>query len=487
MELSEVANIQFAVPVIGVVVCAVLVFAFGFKSPGQPSFDALYDDDRKSKRIRNRRTGIHGDKHKNATSTTSASDDDDETTAGQQPASKPVQDSSRHQPNGVTGVSSSGRAYSGVGGADAASRSQAKVVKSEEPVEIIPKEDRVSVGGWTTAVSKKDKKNRSKKDESVKHDKPSVQTDKLKPTFPTLRDSRSVKNNKKLSELTTVTVVVPGPPSSNRSVTETSTTITETAVIKVKVVPSVRVSVNTHQTPNGHAVMDKKSLQKPPAPVVSVALPVGGSRGATVAPWAKLDGDSSKSDKPALILGFDDWTEVQSSRSPKKKRGNIDESQEKLKDASASVADHSDTMYNQLPLHSSTSAAEDKAGLPKSSAAEPAINVDSVSDSPSDYNGIRDSGSARDNSSSSSSPTSKVQSLKKETSDSSTSALTGGAETLATGGGHRDGSIGNEVLRTNDENADDSPATEESEDWQEAKTVKKKKRNSKTSVGHEEN
>lgn len=38
-----------------------------------------------------------------------------------------------------------------------------------------------------------------------------------------------------------------------------------------------------------------------------------------------------------------------------------------------------------------------------------------------------------------------------------------GAETLATGGGHRDGSIGNEVLRTNDENADDSPATEESE------------------------
>lgn len=64
MELSEVANVQFAVPVIGVVVCAVLVFAFGFKSPGQPpSFDALIDDDRKAKRNRNRRSGVaHSEK-----------------------------------------------------------------------------------------------------------------------------------------------------------------------------------------------------------------------------------------------------------------------------------------------------------------------------------------------------------------------------------------------------------------------------------------
>ncbi len=40
MELAEVVNPQIAFPVVGVVICAVLVFAFGFKSPVQPpSFD----------------------------------------------------------------------------------------------------------------------------------------------------------------------------------------------------------------------------------------------------------------------------------------------------------------------------------------------------------------------------------------------------------------------------------------------------------------
>lgn len=40
MELAEVVNPGFAVPVVGVVLCAVLVFAFGFKSSVQPpSFD----------------------------------------------------------------------------------------------------------------------------------------------------------------------------------------------------------------------------------------------------------------------------------------------------------------------------------------------------------------------------------------------------------------------------------------------------------------
>ncbi len=50
MELAEVVNPQFAFPVVGVVLCAVLVFALGFKSPVQPpSFD--FDDDKpKSKK-----------------------------------------------------------------------------------------------------------------------------------------------------------------------------------------------------------------------------------------------------------------------------------------------------------------------------------------------------------------------------------------------------------------------------------------------------
>ena len=45
MELAEVVNPLFAVPVVGVVLCAVLVFAFGFKSSVQPpSFDFERDD-----------------------------------------------------------------------------------------------------------------------------------------------------------------------------------------------------------------------------------------------------------------------------------------------------------------------------------------------------------------------------------------------------------------------------------------------------------
>lgn len=59
MELSEVVSAHFAFPVVGVVLCAVLVFAFGFKSPAQPpSFDLLEDDDdRKYKKSRQKKVG----------------------------------------------------------------------------------------------------------------------------------------------------------------------------------------------------------------------------------------------------------------------------------------------------------------------------------------------------------------------------------------------------------------------------------------------
>lgn len=47
MEFSEVvSNPHYAFPVVGVLLCALLVFAFGFKSPAQPpSFD--FEDERK--------------------------------------------------------------------------------------------------------------------------------------------------------------------------------------------------------------------------------------------------------------------------------------------------------------------------------------------------------------------------------------------------------------------------------------------------------
>ena len=56
MELADVVNAHFAFPVVGVVLCAVLVFAFGFKSPGEPpSFDGLEEYEKKSKKSRQRK------------------------------------------------------------------------------------------------------------------------------------------------------------------------------------------------------------------------------------------------------------------------------------------------------------------------------------------------------------------------------------------------------------------------------------------------
>ena len=52
MEITEVVTPSVAIPVLGVLVCAFLVFAFGFKSPGQPpSFDA-FDEESKKKRAK---------------------------------------------------------------------------------------------------------------------------------------------------------------------------------------------------------------------------------------------------------------------------------------------------------------------------------------------------------------------------------------------------------------------------------------------------
>lgn len=50
MEIREVVSPTVAVPVLIVLVCAFLVFAFGFKSPAQPpSFDVFEEDGKKRK------------------------------------------------------------------------------------------------------------------------------------------------------------------------------------------------------------------------------------------------------------------------------------------------------------------------------------------------------------------------------------------------------------------------------------------------------
>ena len=55
MEITEVVTPSVAIPVLGVLVCAFLVFAFGFKSPGQPpSFDAFDEENKKKKTKRSK-------------------------------------------------------------------------------------------------------------------------------------------------------------------------------------------------------------------------------------------------------------------------------------------------------------------------------------------------------------------------------------------------------------------------------------------------
>ena len=56
MEITEVVTPSVAIPVLGVLVCAFLVFAFGFKSPGQPPSFEAFDED--SKRKRNKRSKV---------------------------------------------------------------------------------------------------------------------------------------------------------------------------------------------------------------------------------------------------------------------------------------------------------------------------------------------------------------------------------------------------------------------------------------------
>lgn len=54
MELSEVVSANVALPVLGVVIFALFVFTYGFKSPPQPpSFD--FEDERKQNQKRGKK------------------------------------------------------------------------------------------------------------------------------------------------------------------------------------------------------------------------------------------------------------------------------------------------------------------------------------------------------------------------------------------------------------------------------------------------
>lgn len=50
MDYLELVNVQFAIPIVGVILCVLLIFAFGFRSVGQPSFEAMGEVETKKKK-----------------------------------------------------------------------------------------------------------------------------------------------------------------------------------------------------------------------------------------------------------------------------------------------------------------------------------------------------------------------------------------------------------------------------------------------------
>ncbi|XP_074641947.1 uncharacterized protein LOC141899492 [Tubulanus polymorphus] len=153
MELSEVVSAQFAFPVCGVLLCAVLVFAFGFKSSVQPpSFDFEDESEKRQKKLKKSKkssSSVNGHVSSNNTHTTS-----------NKAAPKKVVGS----PSQKTKTKKS-------------TTQRATNVKSEVAIETSsPIDNNGNDGEWTTALSKKEKKLRSKekRDETMPEDTDAV-------------------------------------------------------------------------------------------------------------------------------------------------------------------------------------------------------------------------------------------------------------------------------------------------------------------------
>lgn len=148
MEFQEAA-VHYAFPIVGVIVCCLLVFAFGFKSPGQPpSFD-IVDVERK---VVKKRKGKENQKIKpqqNGKVTSAVS-----TKVEAAPHTPKTKAAAEKQANKSEAKQSNKK-----------SRSQqaAKQVDVKNKSEVVQSED-ANEDGWVQQVSKKERKNRKKDD-----------------------------------------------------------------------------------------------------------------------------------------------------------------------------------------------------------------------------------------------------------------------------------------------------------------------------------
>ncbi|KAL5015704.1 hypothetical protein ScPMuIL_005293 [Solemya velum] len=217
MELTEVVSPQIAIPVFGVVLCAVLVFVFGFKSPEQPpSFE--FDED--SKKRRTRKSKLPKSQTNGHAIPVSVLSED---SAASKPHSSP-----RFNVRGSPPAKqlSPGRTTSG-GKSDQNQKvespkseiqkksDQAKKVKKSVSKDVVKNASAEDSEGWTTLVSRKEKKLRHKKDdkveavteektpavipEVVKDEEVTIETEVE--TTPVQEQRNKKKNKKKIKEL----------------------------------------------------------------------------------------------------------------------------------------------------------------------------------------------------------------------------------------------------------------------------------------------
>lgn len=156
MELTEVVTPSVAIPVLGVLVCAFLVFAFGFKSPGQPpSFEAF---DEESKKKRNKRS--KGKSQSNGHALTIPDEGNINTSAKPQPSPKQTKQTPK-QASSTKGKQASQALEQPKKTKKAA---VVKEVAKEQPV--TPKQEQQETqddDGWQTII-KKDKKQKKREE-----------------------------------------------------------------------------------------------------------------------------------------------------------------------------------------------------------------------------------------------------------------------------------------------------------------------------------
>ena len=181
MELSQVVSPHFAVPVFGVVICALLVFAFGFKSPVQPpSFDFGEDDkNSKKKKIRSKKKATNSQA---VTSEVSSAPP-----AAATKAAAPVKAAKPEKKEEVKKEKVTSKK-------EKQQSSQKTVAKKNEPVaksakksaEKSAEKENFEDQGWTTAVPKKQRKQKAKKEDLPEEPIKEAQTPVTKEKSPTV-------------------------------------------------------------------------------------------------------------------------------------------------------------------------------------------------------------------------------------------------------------------------------------------------------------